>query len=190
MNRKATKSPSPLTKQRTALVVIDMQDRFRGIIQDGEQVIAACSRLVRFCLTLEIPVVVTEHYPRGLGTTMAELQQLFPSWAPLEKITFSCCGDDGFTAAIGGLRRDQIVLCGIESHVCVYQTARDLLSQGHQVATANDAISARSATDREIGLRRMAELGAQTMSAEMIMFEVLQRAKTQDFKAVADILRE
>lgn len=190
MTTTSNRVPPPLEKHRCACVLIDMQERFRGIIEDGEAVIAACGRLVRFCQALAIPVLVTEHYPRGLGATLGELKRLFPTFTPLEKISFSCGGDEGFVAAVDRLDRDQIVLCGIESHVCVYQTAADLLRTGRQIAVAADAVSARSASNRTLGLQRMGELGAQVMSAEMIMFEILRRAKTDDFAAVAAILKE
>jgi len=99
-------------------------------------------------------------------------------------------GDEGIQSAWRGLDRDQAILCGIESHVCVYQTAYDLLNSATQVALAMDGISSRTLQNREIGLARMNELGCVGMSAEMIMFEILQQAQTEDFKAVAPILKE
>jgi isochorismate hydrolase len=190
MHPDARDLPPRLVRERAVLVLIDMQERFRALIQDIEPVIAGCSRLLRFCQRLDIPVVVTEHYPRGLGTTFPELRALVEPWRPVEKIAFSCCGDDGFTRALADTARDQVVLCGIETHVCVYQTAFDLLHTGRQVAVAGDAVGSRRVADRELGLRRMAELGVQSMSTEMILFEILGRAKTEEFAAVADILKE
>ncbi len=182
--------PDRLQADRLVLVVIDVQERFRNVIHGMPQVVAACSRLIRFCDRLEIPVLVTEHYPRGLGSTLPELRDLLRPLRALEKITFSCELDEGFRAGLGATGRDQVVLCGIESHVCVYQTARDLLAAGRQVAVAADAVSSRRASDRETGLALMRDLGAQIMSAEMIMFEVLRIAGTAEFKRVADILKE
>ncbi len=179
-----------LEKNRVALVVIDLQERFRDIIHGMAAVATASDRLIRFCQHLEIPIVVTEHYPRGLGVTFPELRRLFDPFKPVEKISFSCCGNGEFNNTIDQLKRDQIILCGIESHVCVYQTAFDLLNKGKQVAIAVDAISSRSAANREVGLQRMATLGTHNMCVEMIMFEILRRAKTDDFKLVANILRE
>jgi nicotinamidase-related amidase len=125
-----------------------------------------------------------------LGVTLPELRNLFSPFKPIEKITFSCCGNGQFNDALDRLKRKQVVLTGIESHVCVYQTALDLLRKGKQVAVASDATSSRLAQNRDIGLRRMAELGAQTMGVEMIMFELLKQAKTPEFKLVAPILKE
>ena len=181
--------PDRLEPRRAALVVIDLQDRFRGLIHGLDQVLAGTKRLIEFCRILRIPIVVTEHYPRGLGETINELRLLFDDFAPVEKIHFSCWGDDGFQRKLAALRRDQIILCGIEAHVCVYQTACDLLRAGKQVAVALDAVSSCRAADREIGLARMSAVGVQNMGVQMLMFELLNRAGTDDFKAVKHLLR-
>jgi nicotinamidase-related amidase len=183
-------SPEPLRKENTALIVIDMQERFRALIADMPQIISACSRLIRFCDRLEIPMVVTEHYPQGLGATLPELRKLFRPFEALEKITFSCAADERFLATVQQLQRNQLILCGIETHVCVYQTARDLMRQNRQIVLAADALSSRTPFDRQTGLAYMRDLGGQVMSVEMIMFEILQKAKTKDFQGVADILKE
>jgi len=183
--------PPRLEKHRTALLLIDVQERFRELIDGMPGVVAQCSRLVRFCGRLGIPVVATEQYPKGLGRTLPELASVLPEGvAPIEKTTFSCGGDEGFRRALTELRREQWVLCGIETHVCVYQTALDLLRDGRQVALAADAVSSRRPRDRDLALGRMRELGVQVMSTEMVLFEILRQAGTPDFRAVAGILKE
>lgn len=182
--------PDRLEKNRALLTVIDVQEPFRPLIQGMETVIANCSRLMRFCERLDIPVLVTEHYPERLGRTVPELAREIGGGGVIEKIHFSCAGDSGYVSRVEGTRRDQILLCGIETHVCVYQTAFDLLGRGCQVALAADAASSRRDQDRLLGLDRMREIGVQVMSAEMMMFEILRVARTDDFKAVADILKE
>ncbi len=182
--------PDRLEKHRLALVVIDIQERFRDLIFAMPKVLKGSSRLIRAFRELELPVLVTEHYSRGLGVTMHEIRGLLGGVKPLEKITFSCDGDAGFRAALGALNRDQVVLCGIEAHVCVYQTARDLMDRGKQVAVAADAVSSRHADAREVGLAHMRRIGVQVMNVEMILFEMLREAKTPDFKALAPILKD
>jgi len=173
------------------LVVVDVQERFRTLIDGMDGVIAACARLLRFWDRLALPVLVTEQHPAGLGRTLPELLALLPAGtAPLPKIAFSCAGDAGFRRALEALGRDQVVVCGIETHVCVYQTVLDLLGGRRQVALAVDATSSRRAHDRRAGLGRMRDLGAQLMSVEMILFEILEEARTDDFRRVADILKE
>lgn len=181
--------PDRLDRERCLLVVVDIQERFRGLIHGLDGVLAATERLVRGCQALQIPVLVTEHYPRGLGVTVPEIRELFRPFAPLEKIHFSCAGDDGFAKAVAAGGRDQILLCGIETHVCIYQTAFDLLRGGKQVAVAADAVGSCVAADRAVGLARMGELGVQIMGTQMILFEILGRAGTPEFKALAPLLK-
>jgi nicotinamidase-related amidase len=178
------------TVNRTALVVIDIQEKFRDLIHGMEQVVDGSSKLIRFCQALDIPVLVTEHYTRGLGVTLDEIRRLFQPFSCIEKIHFSCGGNPEFNTALDKLGRDQIILCGIETHVCIYQTAFDLANQGRQVAVALDAVSSCSPSDREIGLKRMSEIGIQSMGVQMLMFEILRQAGTEQFKKVAPIIKE
>jgi len=181
--------PDRLERERCVLVVIDIQERFRNLIHGIEDVLDGTSRLIRFCQQLDIPILVTEHYPRGLGVTVPELRGLIRPFKPLEKIHFSCALDAGFGEALPATGRDQVILAGIESHVCVYQTAFDLVRRDLQVAVAADAVSSCSNRNRLLGLDRMRDVGAQIMGSQMIMFEILRQAGTPDFKAVAPLLK-
>ncbi len=183
-------APDRLTLDRSVLVVVDMQERFRDLIHGMDQVMAGSSRLIKFFQQLNMPIIVTEHYSRGLGVTVTELRNLFKPLKPIEKIHFSCAGDQGFLKALSNTGRDQIILCGIESHVCIYQTAADLIREGKQVAVAVDAVSSCTAANRQIGLTRMSEMGVQSMGVQMLMFELLHKAGTRDFKTVSGLLKE
>jgi nicotinamidase-related amidase len=182
--------PDRLTDDRAVLVVIDIQEKFQDLIHGMEEVTTRSRRLVEFCDQLEIPVLVTEHYPRGLGETVAPVRDAFPDFAPIEKIHFSCGGNPDFNRALEKTGRDQVILCGIESHVCVYQTASDLLRAGKQVIAAADAISSCSAANRQLGLDAMRDLGVQILGTQMVMFEILRVAGTDRFKKVAPLLKE
>jgi nicotinamidase-related amidase len=175
-------TPAILAAGSCGLLVVDLQERFRDLIHGMPGIVANSSRLIRFCRQLDIPIRITEQYPQRLGRTIPEIQGLVDS-APAEKLRFSC---HGATA----LDRQQWIVCGIETHVCVYQTVRDLLADGRQVAVAVDAVSSQSVSDRHIGLAYMRDLGAQLMSTQMILFEILREAGTPAFKRVADILKE
>lgn len=183
-------APDRLTLDRTVLVVVDVQERFRDLIHGMDQVVTGSSRLIKFCQQLNVPILVTEHYSRGLGVTVTELRNLFKPLKPIEKIHFSCAGDQGFQKALSNTGRDQIILCGIETHVCIYQTAADLIREGKQVAVAVDAVSSCNLSDRQIGLNRMSEMGVQSMGVQMLMFEMLYLAGTRDFKTVSNLLKE
>ena len=184
------KIPASFEKQNAVLVVIDIQELFRPLIYDMKNVISNSSRLVRFCDELEIPVIFSEHYSKAFGHTVKEISKAAHQYKPVEKISFSCAGDHGFLSKLESTKRRQIILCGIETHVCVYQTARDLLQKKYQVGIASDAISSRNISNRNLGLAYMRDLGAQVMTTEMLMFEILKTAKTDDFKNVANILKE
>jgi len=184
------KPPKRLDKNNTALVVIDIQKLFEPMIHEMDTVIANSSRLIRFSDRLCMPVLMTEHNPQKLGPTVSALSELVPRVEPIEKISFSCAGDHIFMSKLKATHREQVILCGIESHVCVYQTARDLLEDGYQVVVAADAVSSRQVSNRNLGLAYMRDIGVQIMTSEMIFFELLRIAKTDDFNAVADILKE
>ncbi|MBU2499708.1 hydrolase [bacterium] len=181
--------PDRLEPARCVLVVVDIQDRFRDLIHHMDEVVGNATRLIRFFKTLDLPILVTEHYPRGLGHTVPEIAALWDEFLPLEKIHFSCAGDDGFNAALEATGRDQVILCGIETHVCIYQTAADLRRAGKQVVVAADAVSSGAKQNRKLGLKAMAALGVQELGSQMVMFEILHRAGTERFKAVAELLR-
>ena len=181
--------PVRLTPERTALVVIDLQERFRGLIHGMDQVRERSLRLIAFCRQLEIPVLVTEQYPRGLGVTMTEVREACRPFTAIEKMTFSCAGDAAFNEALRATGRDQVILCGIETHVCVYQTACDLLRDGKPVALAADAVSSCRPADRDLGLQRLRDVGADVMGTQMIMFEILREAGTPAFKRVSALLK-
>ena len=183
------KLPARLDAPRAVLVVVDIQEKFRDLIHGMDQVLAGSSRLVRFCQAMDIPIVVTEHYPRGLGVTLSEIRGLISPFKCIEKIHFSCAGNQEFNDTLKKIGGDQVILCGIETHVCIYQTAFDLMGQGKQVAVAVDAVSSCSPSDREIGLNHMCEIGVQSMSVQMIMFEILKKAGTDQFKKVAPLLK-
>ena len=182
--------PPAFTKAGSVLVVVDIQELFRSVIADMELVIANSSRLARFCQELEIPIVATEQYPEKLGTTVGEVREALPVWEPIEKLAFSSVGSPEFRAKLKEYGRQQVIVCGIETHVCVYQTVRDLLREGYQVGLAADAVSSRLSMSRQIGLEAMRDLGAQIVSTELLMFEILEVALTDDFRGVSGILRE
>jgi nicotinamidase-related amidase len=189
MDNQQRRLPVRLTLERTALVVIDLQERFRDLIHGMDRVLERSERLIGFCRQLGVPVLVTEQYPRGLGVTVSEIREACRPFTAFEKTAFSCAGSAEFLAALRASKRDQVVLCGIETHVCVYQTACDLLREGFQVALAADATSSCRPADRELGLQRLRDVGADVMGSQMIMFEMLREAGTPEFKRVSALLK-
>ncbi len=173
-------APTVLDRARTALLVIDVQEGFRKAVDRFEQVAHNAAVLVQGARRLGVPVLVSEQYPRGLGDTVAEVAEHLEDSKRLEKVVFSAAQADGF--ALDG--RDQVLVCGIEAHVCVSQTVLDLLDQGLQVQVVADAVSSRTAENRRMGLEKVERAGALPTSTETALFELLGRAGTHDFKAI------
>jgi nicotinamidase-related amidase len=174
-----------LQRERAALVIVDVQQAFAKAVPGYERVVRAAATLARGAEALGVPVVVTEQYPKGLGRTDPAVAEALPDGVePLEKIEFSAASAPGFD--LGG--RDQVVLCGIEAHVCVAQTALELLDRGLAVHVAADAVASRSVENEAIGLRRTERAGAVPTSVETALFELLGRAGTDEFKAVQRLI--
>ena len=177
-----------LERAATALVVIDLQEKLLRAMHEREALVASCAKLARGMLALDVPIVWTEQNPEGLGPTVAEVASLLPG-EPVAKRSFSCCGEPAFVEAVARLGRRQMVLAGIESHVCVWQTAADLLAAGHEVHVCADAVSSRTPANRDIGLERARDAGAAVTSVEMALFELLRAAEGDAFKQILPIVR-
>jgi nicotinamidase-related amidase len=174
-----------LDRGRAALVVVDVQEAFRPAVLDFERVTAAAATLVQAARILGLPVIVTQQYPKGLGVTVPEVAEHLDGIEPIDKVVFSAAAADGFDLE----GRDQVLICGIESHVCVSQTAHDLLDAGVQVQVARDAVSSRTAENRELGLHKMEGAGAVVTSVETALFELLGAAGTDEFKQVQALVK-
>jgi len=177
-------SARTLDRERTALVVIDVQEAFAKAVDGFDEVAAQTAILVHGAKVLELPVLVTEQYPRGLGDTVAKVREALGETPRLAKTVFSAARAEGFDLA----GRDQALVCGIETHVCVNQTVHDLLGGGVEVHVAVDAVGSRTAANRELGLRKMAESGAILTSVETALFELLGAAGTDEFKTIQKLV--
>jgi nicotinamidase-related amidase len=174
-----------LERDRAALVVVDVQEAFRKAVGEFETVARNAGVLVQGARTLDLPVVVTEQYPPGLGRTVPEVAEHLDGLEPLEKVAFSACRAEGFE--LGG--RDQALVCGIEAHVCVSQTVHDLLDRGLEVHVATDAVSSRTAANRRVGLAKMERAGAVLSSVETALFELLGEAGSDEFKVIQGLVK-
>ena len=168
------------------LVVVDVQEAFRPAVLDFDRVVANVATLVKGVDPLSVPIAVTEQYPDGLGSTVPELAEHLPEAVePVEKKCFSAAAADGFD--LHG--RTQALVCGIEAHVCVSQTAHDLLERGIEVHVARDAVTSRTEENREVGLHKMERAGAVITSVETALFELLRTADDSQFKLVQGLIR-
>jgi len=164
-----------LTREGTMLVVIDIQGNLYRAMDDKAFLLANNQKLIRGAVTFDIPVLLTEQ--NNIGPTIPEIGELLPNVTPITKDSFSCLGEAGFVEALKAGTPRRIIVSGIEAHVCVYQTALDLMRLGYEVYLAADAVSSRTAQNREIAVRRLTNTGAVLMSTEMILFELLKTAR-------------
>ena len=174
---------------KAVLLVIDVQEKLFRAILEKEKRLDSLQRLIKGIQVLEVPVIATEQYPKGLGPTIKEIASLLGEVKPIPKTSFSCCGDRVFLREFEKLDRRQVLLAGIERHVCVYQTAADLINAGYEVYAVSDAIGSRTEENREIALRMMEGLGVKPTSTEAVLFELIKVAEGQKFKAISQIVR-
>jgi nicotinamidase-related amidase len=176
--------------RKTALLVVDVQEAFRGVISDLEQIASRISVAVRGFQILGRPVFVTEQYPAGLGRTVSEINEVLPAGAVLiEKTAFSSCGATGFSDALREAGVSQVSICGIETHICVNQTVHDLIDLGFDVHLLTDCVGSRFDYDKQAGLSKMFASGAVASSVEMALFEMMRDAKHDKFKEIQRLVK-
>jgi nicotinamidase-related amidase len=180
-----------LDANQCALVVIDMQEKLLNAAQNREELVRNCRLLIRLAHILEIPVLVTTQYSRGLGATAGEITELLPGVQPLDKMEFGCFGLEEFRSSLHELpgHRTTLLLCGMESHICVMQTALGALENGYIVHVASDAVSSRTDWNWRLGLERMESAGCVISSTEMMMYELLRRSGSAEFKEMLKYIK-
>lgn len=178
-----------LERTHAALLVIDIQARVHAAMCFGKQVEESAIKLIRGFEILNVPIYLTEQYPKGLGPTLPTIAEALRGNTPLQKMSFSCCGSEELMAGLKAKGIRQILLCGIETHVCVSQTAHDLLAAGFQVHVARDAVSSRRESDHATALERMRGAGAIITTAEAALFELMVRADIAEFKAISTLVK-
>jgi isochorismate hydrolase len=177
-----------LTPQNAVLVVIDVQEKLMNVMPRRAETLAAIQKLISAARVLKVPTLVTAQYIKGLGPVCAEIVKATPGSTPLEKMTFSCCGSEEFLRAVKDLRRQRIILCGIEAHVCIQQTAIDLMKD-YMVYITADAISSRHEMDYTVAIERLRDCGAVITTVESAVFELLRESGTEQFKQILPLFK-
>lgn len=182
--------PRTLDRSASVLVVIDVQEAYRGLTVAHERMQHGVQTLIRAATVLGIPVVATEQYPKGIGHLVPEVGGLLPAGTPVfEKMSMSCCGEAAFADHLRSLGRQQVVVCGIEAQACVNQTVHDLLALGFQVHVPFDAISARSEHDYRVAWDKMLGSGAVPSTVEMACLEWVRTAAAPEFKSIHRLIK-
>lgn len=178
-----------LKRNETAAVVIDVQERLFPLIHEHDQLAKNMSVLIQGMKVLDVPFLITQQYTKGLGGTIPQIKDAIGEYHHIEKMAFSCCGDEGFLAELKKLRRKNIILMGIESHVCVLQTALDLIAEGFQPVVIEDCVSSRKPNDKRIAIERMRGAGAIISTMESILFELTEVSGTETFKSIVKLVK-
>lgn len=178
-----------LDKNQSTLIVVDIQERLAPAMFDGgQEAIRNTGILMQAARRLGVPVLVSEQYPRGLGRTVTALQEYMPNEAAIEKVEFACPSNTGFLDKFKALGKKQAIIAGMETHICVLQTALKLRAQGVEVFVAADATASRKQSSMSHAFARIANAGGKIITTEMAVFEWLERAGTDDFKALQPLI--
>ncbi len=178
-----------ISRTAAVLVIIDIQGNLAQAMFDKENIFANTIKLIQGFKALNLPVIVTEQIPQKLGKTLPQIADAIEGFNPIAKESFSCWGEKNFKEKLESLSRRHVVLLGIETHVCVYQTALDLISGGYNVHLVADAVSSRTPENRQIGIDAMKSAGAQITSTEMVLFELLRTAADPKAKELFKIVK-
>jgi len=175
--------------ENTTLLIVDIQGNLAHLMHGKEILFKNVQKLIKGIQILGIPILWVEQNPQGLGPTIPEIADILSNIQPISKMSFSSCRNDDFLQALNALNRNQVLVAGIEAHVCVYQTAADIVDIGYEVQVVTDAISSRSVENKEIGLQRMRDSGVSLTSVETALFELLKVAEGEQFKEILKIMK-
>lgn len=166
-------------------MIVDIQERLAVVMSERQKVVGNCLHLIELCRLLDIPVILNEQYPKGLGPTVPEIREALSTHQPNEKVTFSCCAMGTFAESLKSTGRSKVLLVGMETHVCVLQTCIDLLRDGYIVHAVSDAICSRTEESYRTALEYMRDAGAVITCTEAALFQLLEKAGTEEFKAIS-----
>jgi len=178
-----------LKHSETIFVLIDIQEKLAAAMKMKDAVVENCLHLIELSKLLDIPVVLTEQYPRGLGRTLDEIRKAIPSYEPFEKTSFDCCSEAGFIPKVSSYGRNSIVLAGMESHICILQTALGLLTSGYAVQVPADAVCSRKKGNHKTAMHFIRDAGGVITATETVLFQLLERAGTEAFKTISKRIR-
>jgi len=178
-----------LEMENVILLIVDIQGNLAHLMDGKEFLFKNVQKLIKGIQALGIPILWVEQNPQGLGPTISEIADILSDIQPISKMSFSSCRNDRFVQALNALNRKQILIAGIEAHVCVYQTAVDLVDLGYEVQVVTDAVSSRNVGNKEIGLQRMRDFGVSLTSVETALFELLKVAEGEKFREILKIVK-
>jgi nicotinamidase-related amidase len=178
-----------LEKEKAVLLIVDIQERLAVVMGQKDAVVKNNQHLIELAKMIDMPVVVTEQYPKGLGRTVPELREALPDYRPIEKMSFDCCGQSAFLPELKDHNRNTVILTGMETHICVLQTCLGLLKAGMNVHVVQDAICSRTKGNWKAGIEFMRQAGAVVTCTETVLFQLLKVAGTEEFKKISQRIK-
>jgi nicotinamidase-related amidase len=178
-----------LIKENTGLIIVDIQGKLARLVDDSDALIANCAKLIKGVQTLNLPIILLEQNPEKLGTTVNELKALMPDIEPIDKFTFNGCDSSAFLETVKSKNVDNWLVCGIEAHICVYQTAKGLVELNYNVELVSDCISSRTSFNKQLGINRLQNIGIGITGLEMCLYELVKDCHSPEFKQILDLIR-
>ncbi|MGD8519987.1 MAG: isochorismatase family protein [Desulfobacterales bacterium] len=178
-----------LTPESSLLLIVDVQQKLAHAMYAKDALFNGIANAIKGAQVLGINILVTEQNPNGLGLTIPEISNLITAIKPISKFSFSCCDNMEFMGELNALKPENVFIAGIEAHICVYQTARDLIKLGYDVQIISDAVSSRTVENKQIGLQKSKDVGTGITSVETVLFELLKDAQKEEFKEILDIVK-
>jgi nicotinamidase-related amidase len=178
-----------LSRENTGLVVVDVQTKLMSVMEQKKRVVDNLKKLIHLSKLFNIPVILTEQYPRMLGSTLSEIKEAFPVYNPIQKMHFNCCAFSPFNERLKSTGLINLILTGVETHICIFQTCLSLLERGYVVHVPQDAVDSRTDENRQVGIRLMEKAGAVITSTETVIFQILEKAGTKEFKEMLKLVK-
>jgi nicotinamidase-related amidase len=178
-----------LNRENTGFLIIDVQEKLMEVMRRKQGIMENIIKLLHLTELFKLPLILTEQYPRWLGPTLREIQELLPTYDPITKMHFNCCDVDAFNERLEGERLQSVIVTGVESHICVFQTCACLLQRGYAVHVPQDAVDSRTEDNWRVGLELLREAGAFISSTETVIYQIMGKAGTKEFKKMLKILK-
>lgn len=178
-----------LRRENTGLLVIDVQKKLMQVMERKERVVGNIIKLLNLSKLFKLPVIFTEQYPKWLGPTVPEIMELLPKYEPITKLQFNCCEVEAFNERLEAEGLRNVIITGVETHICVFQTCVSILEKGYQVHVPQDAVDSRTDENWRVGLKLMDKAGALITSTESVIYQILKKAGTKEFKQMLKIVK-
>ena len=178
-----------LKKSNTGILIVDAQEKLVQVMEQKERIIENINRILLLSKIYKLPVILTEQYPKWLGPTLPEIKESLPTYEPVSKLHFNCCDVEDFNIKLNSEKIENIILTGVETHICIFQTCVSLLDKGYRVHIPQDAVGSRTDENWRVGLELSKQAGAVITSTKSVIYQILEKAGTKEFKQMLKVIK-